>query len=170
MTLPAALSTPGCGDSTMLLALMCASDSARAMACDGLSDVVRVGRALCSVLLSNRLQTLVNLLFSQRAEVGCGALVAISTGTADDTNLDLALLEVDAQHRAESGDGELNDLLPVALCAVLVSQLLLEVVHGFLCLGTRGGGLVTDKVTGGIALVELRTKLRVDRDERCGNA
>jgi hypothetical protein len=51
-----------------------------------------------SVLLSDRVQPLIDLLFRQRTECGIGALLAVGPGATDDTDLELSLLEVYAQH------------------------------------------------------------------------
>jgi len=48
-----------------------------------------------SVLVSNRLQSLIDLLLGERPEGGLSALLAIKSGPTDDAHLQLSLLEVD---------------------------------------------------------------------------
>lgn len=59
---------------------------------------------LSSVLVRNRLQSLVDFVFRQGAELGIRALLTVCSRSSNNAHLQLPLLEVDRQHRAQSGD------------------------------------------------------------------
>src|SRR5699024_12422593 len=84
--------------------------------------------------------------------------------------LQFVLLEVHAQHITQGSDGQFNDFLPVALGVILVLQFLLQMVESLLLLGTGRSRLVSDVVSGGIALVELGSFFGIQRDQGRGNS
>jgi hypothetical protein len=123
-----------------------------------------------SILVGDGLQPFVDFLFGQGPEHWIRAVLAVRPGASHDAHLELALLEVDRQHRAERRDGKLDHLVPAALCVLLILQLLLQEVERLLRLGPRRRGLVSDVVACGVALVQLGSEFRVEGDERGGDA